>query len=53
MKACMLAMQERASNPDRFFLNDSRDPDLPSATGVIGLEILGQHPSECDLCAYG
>jgi threonine dehydratase len=39
-----LAMQECASNLDRFFLNDATDPDLPSATGVIGLEILEQHP---------
>ena len=42
--ACELALQECASNPNAFFLNDATDPDLPSATGVIGLEILEQCP---------
>jgi threonine dehydratase len=42
--ACELARQECASNPQAFFLNDATDPDLPSATGVIGLEILEQCP---------
>jgi len=42
--ACELAMRECGSNPEAFFLNDATDPDLPSATGVIGLEILEQHP---------
>jgi threonine dehydratase len=40
-----LALQECASNPDGFFLNDATDQDLPSATGVIGLEILEQCPA--------
>jgi threonine dehydratase len=43
--ACELALQECASNPKAFFLNDATDQDLPSATGVIGLEILEQCPS--------
>lgn len=42
--ACELALEECTSNPDAFFLNDATDPDLPSATGVIGLEILEQCP---------
>jgi threonine dehydratase len=42
--ACELALQACASNPNAFFLNDATDPDLPSATGVIGLEILEQCP---------
>jgi threonine dehydratase len=39
-----LARQECFSNPNAFFLNDATDPDLPAATGVIGLEILEQRP---------
>jgi threonine dehydratase len=39
------AMQECAASPGVFFLNDTTDPDLPSATGVIGLEILEQEPN--------
>jgi len=39
-----LAMRECAWNPTAFFLNDADDPDLPSATGVIGIEILRQRP---------
>jgi threonine dehydratase len=43
--ACELALQECASNPNAFFLNDATDRELPSATGVIGLEILEQCPA--------
>lgn len=42
--ACELAMKECTSNPHAFFLNDANDPDLPSATGVIGIEILDGRP---------
>jgi threonine dehydratase len=34
-----------ASSPEIFFMNDATNPDIPSATGVIALEILEQHPS--------
>jgi len=43
-EAWKLATEECASNPGAFFLNDATDPDLPAATGVIGLEILEQLP---------
>ena len=42
--ACEFAVRECESKPGAFFLNDATDPDLPSATGVIGLEILEQRP---------
>jgi threonine dehydratase len=37
--------REHASTSGAFFLNDATDPDLPAATGVIGLEIAEQRPT--------
>jgi threonine dehydratase len=42
--ACQEAMLASAALPGGFFLNDATDVDLPSATGVIGLEIMEQSP---------
>ena len=36
---------EYVSRSGAFFLNDATDPDLPAATGVIGLEIFEQRPT--------
>ena len=43
-EACEHARRECQERKGAFFLNDATDPDLPSATGLIGSEILEQNP---------